>query len=275
VIPGFVARSRRVPLIAACVLLVAATGCQLRVEVAVDANTDGSGHVEVALGLDADALRRLKDLDSDGVSGPKDLKALVRVSDLEAKDWVISGPELGDDGFTRMRARKAFGTPAEASTIFAELTGAKGPFRFALTRDSSFTSTHLGFHGTVDFTGGLEAFGDAGLAKQLDGEPLGEDAKQIEKRLGAPLSRVINVRVAVRLPGTVESNAPTKADNGAVWQPRFGEGPVELRATSDVRHSAALGLIVAAGVAAFALVLLVLVRIATRVRARRAGTTGA
>jgi hypothetical protein len=213
-------------------------------------------------------VRRLPDLDRDGRSTTADMARLARTDDLTERGWEVTRPARDDDGYTRMRARKRFGTPGEAATVLAEIAGDDGPFRgFRIERDPSFTRTTYAFHGTVDFSGGLESLGDERLADELGGEVLGEDQADIERRLGASLSRVVGVRIAVRLPGAVESNAPTQADNGAVWQPQLGAGePARLAASSEVRHVAAVAWLVVAAAAALALVLLVLVRLAMRVR---------
>src|SRR3546814_1417416 len=90
----------------------------------------------------------------------------------------------------------------EAAAIFDEIAGEEGPFQdFAVTHEDSFASTEWGFTGRVDFSGGLEALGDEGLAAELDGEPLGLSVEEIEERLGDSLSRLVQVRVGVRLPG--------------------------------------------------------------------------
>ena len=79
-----------------------------------------------------------------------------------------------------------------------------------------------------------------GVAPQADGEPLPEDLGQLEERLGDSLDRLLRLRIGVRLPGDVRSNATTKADNGAVWQVRFGDGALDLEATGTRTHTAAL-----------------------------------
>lgn len=244
-------------------------GCQLRVDVAIDVDDDGSGTVTIGVGLDDDAIDQLPDLDGDGERTGRDLRRLARTDDLEATGWVITGPVQEDDGFTWLRASKPFPTAEQAAAVLDEVTGADGPFRdFELTRDSSFRTTSFGFGGTVDFSGGLESLGDEALANELDGEPLGEDVETIERRLGTTIDRLVRVRVALRLPGDVESNAPTQADNGAVWQPRVGGEPVELEASSEVSHTAALVWLVVSVVAGFALVALVVVRLAVWRRRR-------
>jgi hypothetical protein len=220
-------RRLRRPLLAV-VALVLLAGCQIRTEVALDVAEDGSGTVTVSVGLDPDAAGRVPGLADE-----------LRVDDLEATGWTITGPAVEDDGFTWVRAAKPFATPEEAGAVLAELgqvAGADSPFReFAVTRSRSFARTEYGFQGTVDFSGGLEAFGDEALTEALDGEALGESVEAIEQRIGQAIDEVFSFRVAVGLPGSVESNAPTSAANGAVWEPRLSEGrAIELEATSEV-----------------------------------------
>jgi hypothetical protein len=242
-------------------LLLLVGGCRLQLDVDVAVEEDGSGSVEVVVGVDRDGIDR--------IGG--DLGAVLALDDLAAAGWAVDGPDAEDDGFTRVRFRKSFANPDEAAGIFREVAGEDGPFQdFAVTRQTSFARTEWGFEGRVDFAGGLEAFGDDGLAAELDGEPLGQTVEEIEEQLGEALSRMIQVRVGVRLPGDVSSNATTKAGNGAVWQVGFGEGTVDMEASGEEQRTSTL---VGVGVAAAGVVLLLLyglVRLAMRSSQRRA-----
>lgn len=248
---------RRVLLVLLCILTA---GCRLELDVNVAVEEDGSGSVEVVVGVDPDGIER--------IGG--DLGAVLEVDDLTDAGWVVDGPDLEPDGYTRVRIRRPFADADEAAEIFADIAGDEGPFQdFAVRRDPSFARTEWGFSGRVDFSGGIEAFGDAGLAAELDGEPLGQSVEEIEAQLGESLSRLIQVRVGVRLPGEVTSNATTKAGNGAVWQVAFGDGTVDLEATGEEQRTATL---VAVGVGAACAVLLLvhgLIRLAMRSTARR------
>jgi hypothetical protein len=262
----------RLPRLLAPVALavVAAAGCEARTTVDVDVREDGSGTVEVAVGLDADAMTRIPDLDDDGVSGPADLVALLRVEDMAAAGWDVGEPEApaeGDEGaMTWVRATKPFGTPDEAVAVLSEVTGAEGALRdLSLDRSTGFGSTSFAFAGTVDLSGGLEAFGDAGLAGALDGEPLGEDAVAIEQRLGQPLADAFALDLTVALPGSVDAGTGEASGDGVTWSPRLGEGPAALEASSEQRDLAALGL---AGVAAASGVALLVVLALRAVRRR-------
>ncbi len=249
---------RRVLVVLVGVLLLG--GCRLQLDVNVAVEEDGSGSVEVVVGVDRDGIER--------IGG--DLDAVLAIDDLADAGWTVDGPELEDDGFTRVRFRRSFANPEAAAGIFNEVAGEDGPFQgFAVTRDSSFARTEWGFSGRVDFSGGIEAFGDEALAAELDGEPLGQTVEEIEEQLGEALSRIIQVRVGVRLPGDVSSNATTKAGNGELWQVGFGEGTIDMEANGEEQRTASL---VGIGVAVECLVVLllyVLVRLAMRSTARR------
>lgn len=242
------------------VALLLAGGCRLGLDVNVTVEEDGSGSIEVVTTLDADALDR--------IGG--DLGEVVVLDDLRAAGWTVDGPTEEPDGGARLAVRRAFGNPEEAAAIFDELTGEDGPFQgFRVRHDTSFARTEWGFSGRIDFSGGIEALGDDRLADELDGEPIGLSAEELEERLGDSLSRLVQVRVRVRLPGEVTSNATTRADNGAVWQVGFGEGAVDLEAEGTERRLAPIVLVVVAAVLGLALVVLLLVRLAMRVTDRR------
>lgn len=251
-------RARRA-LLGALLLLLVTSGCRLELDVNVTVEEEGSGTVEVVTGLDEDAVER--------IGG--DLAAVVELDDLRAAGWSVDGPTEDPDGYTRLRVQRRFGNPEEAAAIFDEIAGEDGPFQdFAVGRDSTFAATEWTFTGRVDFTGGIEALGDDRLAAELDGQPLGLTVEEIEEQLGDSLDRLVQVRVGVRLPGDVTSNATTKADNGAVWQVGFGEGTVEMEAEGSERRISTLVAIGIAAMLGLALLVLLLVWLAGRVRSK-------
>ncbi len=250
---------RALLLVVGAVLL---SSCRLELDVNVAVSEDGSGSVEVVVGVDADGIER--------IGG--DLGAVLEVDDLTEAGWVVDGPDEESDGYTRVRFRRSFANAEEAADIFGEIAGEDGPFQdFAVRRETSLARTEWGFSGRVDFSGGLEAFGDDALAAELDGEPLGQSVEEIEAQLGEALSRIIQVRVSARLPGDVTSNATTKAENGAVWQVGFGDGAVDLEATGEEQRTSTLVGIAVAAVCAVLLLVYGLVRLAMRSTAKRRG----
>lgn len=239
-------------LVVAALLAAVLAGCRLDLGVDVALERDGSGMVEVVVTVDQDGIDRLGG----------DLAAVLVTDDLEEAGWTVDGPAVDDDGNTVVRFQHHFAEPGEAGEVLAAIAGGSGPFQdFAVGRQTSFARTRWTFTGRIDFSGGVEAFGDPALTALLDGEPLGQSVDDIEAQLGQPLSEVIGVRVSVDLP-----RAPVEE-----WRVPFGEGPVDLSATGTERRTATL---VAAGVAAAcATVLLVygVVRLARRARSPRAG----
>jgi hypothetical protein len=236
-------------------MVVLLGACRLQLDVNVEVAEDGSGTVEVVVGVDRDGIER--------IGG--DLEAVLAIDDLEDAGWTIEGPDEESDGFTRVWFRKAFDDPEGAAAVFEEIAGEDGPFQdFAVSHDSSLARTRWGFRGRVDFSGGVEAFGDDELTAALDGEPLGQSVEEIEAQLGEALSRIIQVRVGVRLPGEVTSNATTKAENGALWQVGFGDGTIDMEAKGEETRTATVVGLVVAIVCAVLLLVYGLVRLAMR-----------
>jgi hypothetical protein len=237
--------ARRSALAVGAVLAVLTLGaCQVSTTVGVDARADGSGVVRATVTLDKDAAGQVPDL-----------RTQLRVDDLRSAGWRVEGPTPTKDGGAVLSASKGFASPAEATTVVEQLSGPTGPFRaFTLRRSRSFAKTRVSFRGHVDLSKGLAAFSDSELRTRL-GSDLGFDPEALQGRLGRSLARIFPVTVAVRLPGSVESNAPLRAGNGARWSPTFGES-VALTATSEqwnTRNLAAAGLAVLAGLALLAL----------------------
>ena len=244
----------------ALLVLVALAGCEVRTELNVTVEDDGSGELELAVALDEEAVSRRPNLLEE-----------LDLTDLTDTGWEITGPAEESDGSTWIRARHDFGTPEELGTLVEEVAGERGPFRdFELTQEEDFAERRYEFRGTVDFTAGAGALAeDPELAEALDAEPI----ELLEQRLGAAIDDMVEVQVAVRMPGSVESNALTQASNGAVWRPSVVEREVvELRATSTVSRSERLVWAGVAAVAGFALVLYVLIRVAGWRRSRRRPT---
>ena len=202
----------------ALVVVAVLAGCRVQTEVTIDVAEDGSGVVEVGVGLDPDATSRVPDLDQ-----------ALRLDDLRATGWEVVGPQVEDDGHTWVRASKPFDDPAEAQVVLAEITGPEGALRdFVLTEERALARTTYELTGTVDLAGGLEAFTDEELAALLGGEPLGASVEELSAELGEPLSEVFTMRLTVNMPDGSETTVepvlgdaePTTVDASAtVWRP--------------------------------------------------------
>lgn len=191
---------------AAVVALLAA--CQVDVTVDVQVNEDGSGSVTVGVGLDEAALARVGQLDQQ-----------LRTSDLEAAGWAVTAPTTEGDR-TWVRASKRFATPEDGQAVLAEITGPTGPFRdFAVHVDDGAFGTDFGVQGTIDLTGGPQAFGDEELRTLLGGDAYGGTLTALEQAEGRPATEMVDFEVTVRVPGktttytpSFEDAAPTEVD---------------------------------------------------------------
>ena len=242
-------------LFAAALLLVVLGACKVDVSVGIDAEADGAGEVQVTAVLDEDAAERVGDLEEN-----------LRTADLEKAGWIVERPERRDDGSVVQTIRHAFDDPAEAERVLAELAGdvpesnAAAPLRaFQLEQERGFFRTTTTFSGVVDLARGVEAFSDSELTAAFGGQPLGAPVDQLERQLGATFDRLFGLQVAVRLPGKVESNAPTNADNGAVWAPKLGER-VELTAEATRVNTRNVLLLLVAVASTLALLAVLLTR---------------
>ena len=242
-------------------LAVLLSACTVDLDVHVDLRSDGSGTVEVAATLDAGALQR--------IGG--DLSSVLDLDGLRAAGWTVEGPTPTSDGGVTVRLRQSFDSPEQAEEVFADLAGpgATSPFRgLHVERDASAFRTRWRFGGAVDLDRGVSL---PGVTPSADGRPLPTDLQALEDQLGQSLDRLLRLRIGVRLPGSVRSNATTKADNGAVWQVRFGDGRLDLAATGTRTHPLPYVLIGLAALALLVALMALLVRLAGRATARREG----
>jgi hypothetical protein len=178
--------------------LFVATACEVRVDLRVAAQTDGSGTVTVAVGLDEEALARLGDPATQ-----------LRVDDLRQAGWQVTGPEQRDDGFTWVEASKAFATEEEMQLVVEEVTGPTGVLRdLAIEEGETDAARTYRLTGTVDLSGGLEAFADPQLAEALGGDSFGGVVQDVEAAEGRPVSEMIDVRVTASIGDEVQIVAP-------------------------------------------------------------------
>ncbi|MBW3615140.1 MAG: hypothetical protein KY439_07525 [Actinobacteria bacterium] len=227
----------------AALVMATAGACKVDASVEVSARPDGTGEVTVTALLDRRAVDTVGDLDTQ-----------VALDDLRATGWEVRGPEENTDGGAEVEARRSFGNSSEARQVLDEITGPEGAFKgFVLEQKRTFFRTETAVRGTVDLSGGMGTFSDAKLAEALGGQPLGVTAEQLEQRLGVPADRAFGLQVAVRLPGRIESNAPTTTGSTAVWAPGLGE-QVAIMATAEQWNRLNLVLTAVAAGSALALV---------------------
>ena len=98
---------------------------------------DGSGEVVVEVTLDADAVRRVGDVEEE-----------IRTSDLRTAGWEVDGPLAVEGGGQRLRVSHPFRTTAEAESIFRSLATEAGPFgAVEVDQRRGFWSTTTDFEG--------------------------------------------------------------------------------------------------------------------------------
>jgi len=200
--------------------LALTTGCQVRVTGGIDIDPRGGGTVRAGLGLDAEALATVGDVN-----------AALRVDDLRQAGWRIDGPHKEDDGLTWIRVSRPVADAREAVTALAQLSGPEGPFRnLTVTSTRTLFRNRTSLTGAVDLSSGLTGLADADLLSKLGGGlPL--DLEGLRTEYGADLDRVVQVSFEARLPGSVDANTKEKAGGRAVWRPPLG-GRLPIQATS-------------------------------------------
>lgn len=204
-------RTRALVLVATALVLGA--GCQVRTDVTLTVDRDGSGQVAATVALDRQAAARIPNL-----------AAQLRVTDLRRAGWRVTTTTRRSDGAMRITAVKPFGQPAQAGAVLEELAGRGGPFDgFAVSRSHSFARTSLAVRGSVDLHRGLRAFSDARVAALLGGKPFGRTEAELRVLTRGSVADAASFRVRVRLPGTAER----------VYDLRLGDRPlpIDVRAT--------------------------------------------
>jgi hypothetical protein len=196
-------------------ILLCGAACQATTTVAVAVRPDGSGTVEVTTVLDAAAAAQVPDLDQS-----------LLVKDLRTAGWKVVGPLRVPGGGWQVSASKPFADPAALPSVIDQVTGPGGPFRdFALTRSHSFAKTSFHLSGTIDLSGGLDAFGDAKLRAALGGTMYGRSDADLARELGGSPAQAIHFRLVTKLPG-----GGTKQ-----FTPQLGDGPLAVSVTGTKR----------------------------------------
>ena len=168
-----------------------ATACQVDTTVDIAVDDDGSGRVTVTAVLDAEAAAKVPDLDQS-----------LLLDDVRKAGWRVVGPDRTAAGGWRVSATKPFADPSQLPAVMAELGGEGGPFRdFTLTRDDAFAKTTYRLEGTVDLSGGIDAFGDDALRQALGGTTTGRTPEQLAAEAGRPLPEALRFRCGPTCPG--------------------------------------------------------------------------
>ena len=168
-------------------LVLALAGCRMDVNVGIDVAEDGSGTVNVAVGVDDDLLSR--------VPGAVDR---VHLDDLSQAGWKVTGPTKEADGNTWVHLSRPFANPAEMKEILGEINGTGGPLgAFDLVISEEWDKTTWTLTGSAGLTGGVAGFVDPALAAAFGtSKPL----DQLVEESGIPVEQALNLTITVNLP---------------------------------------------------------------------------
>ena len=209
-------RSPRALVFLVLAVALLATACQVDTTVDITVDDDGSGRVTVTVVLDAEAAAKVPDLDQS-----------LLLDDVRKAGWRVVGPDRTAAGGWRVSATKPFADPSQLPAVMAELGGEGGPFReFTLTRDDAFAKTSYRLEGTVDLSGGIDAFGDDALRQALGGTTTGRTPEQLAADAGRPLPEALRFEVRTHLPGGGTEE----------WTPVLGQPAQQIEASSASRR---------------------------------------
>ena len=178
---------RALAVVGLLLVLLGGSACRVDATVTVDVADDGTGHVDVVIQLDAEAV--------DAIGG---LDERVRVADLIDAGWTVDGPHgttgglAGEttDGATtggtgaQVAVRKAFDHPDHLGAVLAEVVGPAAISDVLLVRQREFAETTWSLDGRIDLSAGLDLLADAELAAVLDGLPFARSDAELAELAG-------------------------------------------------------------------------------------------
>ncbi|MFQ5557093.1 MAG: hypothetical protein ACE5GB_06255, partial [Acidimicrobiales bacterium] len=229
----------------ALVVALLATACRIEATVDIDIAEDGSGLVTVTFVADKEAVELSPDLPD-----------ALRLDDLTAAGWAVTGPDPITAGGITASASKPFASAGQLPVVLAEIVGDGVLFRdveltqtrgpgFGLTDlltlcfggdCGSFARTTYELTGTIDPTPDVAAFGDEQLAQALANQALGRSVAEIEREGGA-LEDSLGLVLKVSLPDDIETATGERDGNTATWTFSYGEQPLELSAIGTTESS--------------------------------------
>lgn len=203
-------------------LAVVCASCRVDVQVDVAMGDDGSGVVTITAIADADVVRQAPNLGAD-----------LRFDDVKAAGWVVDGPTPTQSGGLQVVLTHAFQTPADANALLAQIGGGAGPFvGLALDRTVVKKTTTYTLNGTLQMTGGLDAFSDPDLTATVGATPF---ASQIAGA-GLQPADAIGITLSATLPGSID-NTTAEPGKGLSWQVPFDGTAVDVATLSETKDT--------------------------------------
>jgi hypothetical protein len=202
------------------VLVAVCAGCHVDVKVDVAMIKDGSGTVTVTATADKEIVTKSPGLAAD-----------LRFADVTAAGWSVDGPAPTPDGGLQVVLRRSFATPAQANAILASINGPGGPFDgITLGRSRTHDATTFTINGTLQVTGGLDAFSDPELLAIVGASPY---ATQLAQANVAPTDAV-TITFSADVPGDVQSTTSLSSDS-LVWAVPMDGSPVDVATLSELK----------------------------------------
>lgn len=193
--------------IAVLALALVCAACNVDVSVDVAMQSDGSGTVRVTATADAEVVRQAPGLAAD-----------MRFTDIQAAGWHVEGPAATPAGGLQVVLTHDFASPTEANAVLAGLNGPSGPLTaITLARTHEKSTATYTLSGSLQVTGGLDAFSDADLLAAVGATPY---AAQIGAA-GVQPAQAVTIRFQAKLPGTVQTSTATagsaSSPTGLAW----------------------------------------------------------
>ena len=208
--------------------VVASSACRVEATVTVEVSADGSGTVSVVLELDAAAVDALGGFDD-----------RVRVDDLEAAGWEVTGPTTDGWGVGRISTAKQFDSPRRLAGVLAEVAGPTAFRDVSLVRERSFARTVWRLTGIVDLSDGLDLLVDPALSDVLDGLPFARTEAELALLAGcgeAPcdLADSFSLVLVATMPTTRSNDAADVDEVVDRWTVTLGDRAPTLFHTTGV-----------------------------------------
>ena len=208
--------ARVVAVLVACTALAS---CRVDTNVDLSVNPNGSGKVTVTVTADADVVKAAPNLRTD-----------VRNDDLRSAGWKTQGPDDTKDGGLTVTFSHEFRTPAEATTLLAQVNDTKGPLKaVALARSGKNSNSTFTLSGTLEVNGGLEAFADDAAIKLIGSAPYAEQVAAS----GQDLGKVLGITFTASLPGTVKQTTGTPSGNVISWRVPTDGTPTDVATVTN------------------------------------------
>lgn len=207
-------RPQLVRLFAAVAATVLLSSCKVESRISLQVKPNGTGTISVVATADKAIVDKAPDLKGD-----------IRTDDLVAAGWKIDGPTENEDGGLTITMTHPFSGPAEATALFTQINGSRGPLHdMVLARTGKDTNSTFTLAGRLEVNGGLEAFADDATLTLLDGAPYAAEVAAA----GLDLGDAISIEFEAALPGKVDATTGQVADNTITWRVPTDGSPTDI-----------------------------------------------